>query len=226
MANTKTYKYNANDIMTLPPIIKRPSISGPLDVSSVIPKEVADSYLNKSGDGLGKYGGSYNGQILSVIDTATGKATPKIISEDKYEDFVTTASIKDSFTSQMGDKVSLFMESIEKNDYELPFGERTKGLPTWLVFCAAAKTPYFFHGKPIVFGDFKGGTLTYNNQEKKITSTGDVSFSVSYEYVTDKGVFNYYDTIELVSNFSITHTQATTSLFDPESITTTVIKLQ
>lgn len=226
MANTKTYKYNANDIMTLPPIIKRPSISGPLDVSSVIPKEVADSYLNKSGDGLGKYGGSYNGQILSVIDTATGKATPKIISEDKYEDFVTTASIKDSFTSKMGDKVSLFMESIEKNDYELPFGERYKDdIPSWLLFCAVTKTPYFFHGKPIVFSDLKGDDIDYNKEEKKLTIGFNCTFSVSYEYVTDKGVFNYYDTF-LVENMIKGNIYNNNNLRWVDSCTTTVIKLQ
>lgn len=225
MANTKTYKYNANDIMTLPPIIKRPSISGPLDVSSVIPKEVADSYLNKSGDGLGKYGGSYNGQILSVIDTATGKATPKIISEDKYEDFVTTASIKDSFTSQMGDKVSLFMESIEKNDYGKPFSERNNQIPTWLIFCAATKTPYFFHGKPIVFGDLKGGPLTYDKETNSIYTNYSTYIDISYEYVTDNGVFNYYDKIVLNSGSTITDANG----IGYHGLTlneTTVIKLQ
>lgn len=225
MTNTKTYKYNANDIMALPPIIKRPSISGPLDVSSVIPEEVADSYLNKSGDGLSKYGGSYNGQILSVIDTATGKAKPKIISEDKYEDFITTATIKDSFNSKMGDKVSLFMESIEKNDYGNPFGEGNKDIKTWLLVCAATKTPYFFHGKPVVFSDFKGGTLTYNKQGNTVTSPTSVSFSVSYEYVTDNGVFNYYDTITLASNLNVVNAKGDGN-YHPQSITTTVIKLQ
>lgn len=224
MANTKTYKYNANDIMTLPPIIKRPSISGPLDVSSVIPKEVADSYLNKSGDGLGKYGGSYNGQILSVIDTATGKATPKIISEDKYEDFVTTASIKDSFTSQMGDKVSLFMESIEKNDYGKPFGERNNNITSWLLVCAATKTPYFFHGKPIVFSDNKGA-LEYDKEQDLLHIQKNTNFSISYEYITDEGVFNYYDTIQLL-NYSIGEGPSSNENFNPKSITTTVIKLQ